>query len=159
MSQAKKEAVSRLFITGFVLLMGILLLPYVGNARAAINWELFGAAYTPDLSVNENSGAPGSQFAFTGSGYPPNQLAIIYVNGDVVGSVMTDGSGTGTFIIDTTGVPDGVLTVVMETDANMSAFKDITVDSLDPVVNPPGGFVGKTFGTTGFKTYLPISFR
>lgn len=159
MSQAKKEAVSRLFITGFILLMGILLLPYVGNARAAINWELFGAAYTPDLSVEDNIGAPGSQFAFTGSGYPPNQLAVIYVDGNVVGSVMTDGSGTGTFIIDTTGVSDGVLTVVMEVDANASAFKDITIDSLEPIVNPPGGFVGKTFGTTGFKTFLPTVFR
>ncbi len=140
-------------------MIGVFLLPYVGNARAAINWELFGAAYTPDLSVSDNKGASGSQFAFTGSGYPANQLAVIFVNGDVVGSVMTDGSGIGTFIIDTTGVPDGVLTVVMETDANMSAFKDITVNSLEPVVNPPGGFVGKTFGTTGFKTYLPTVLR
>jgi len=159
MKQTSKEAVSRLFITGFVLLIGILLLPYVGNARASISWELFGAAYTPDLSVEDNKGAPGSQFAFTGSGYPANQLAVIFVNGDVVGSVMTDGSGTGTFIIDSTGVPDGVLTVVMETDSNMSAFKDVTVDSLEPVVTPPSGFVGKTLGTAGFNTYLPILFR
>ena len=159
MTQTKKEAVSKLLITGFILLSGILLLPYVGNARASINWELFGAAYTPDLSVEDNKGAPGSQFAFTGSGYAANQLAIIFVNGEVVGGVMTDGSGTGAFIIDSTGVPDGVLTVVMETDANMSAFKDVTVDSIEAVVTPPGGFVGDTFGTTGFKTYLPLISR
>ena len=156
MSQERKEAVSRLLITTFILLSGILLLPYIGNARAAINWEVFGSAYTPDLSVDEDEGAPGSQFAFTGSGYQPNQLAVIYVNGDVVGGVTTNSSGTGTFIIDSTGVPDGELTVVMETDANTSAFETVTVNSGEPVVNPPGGFSGPTFGTTGNETFLPL---
>ena len=156
MNQVRKEAISRLLITAFVLLGGILLLPYVGNARAAINWELFGSAYTPDLSVNDNKGAPGSQFAFTGTGYQPNRLAVIYVNGQVVGSVTTDSNGLGTFIIDSTGVADGDLTVVMETDANVSAFKIITVDSTEPVVNPPGGFSGPMFGTTGNSTFLPL---
>ena len=156
MSRARKEAVIRLFITTFILLGGVLLLPYVGNARAAINWELFGAAYTPDLSVSDNTGAPGSQFAFTGTGYQPNQLAIVYVDGDMVGGVVTDGNGTGSFIIDSTGVADGDLTVVMETDANVSAFKTITIDGIEPVVNPPGGFSGPTFGTSGNNTFLPL---
>jgi len=156
MSQERKEAVSRLVITAFVLLGGVLLLPYVGNARAAINWEAFGSAYTPDLSVSDNVGAPGSQFAFTGTGYQPNRLAVIFVNGQVVGGVTTDSNGTGTFIIDTTGVPDGDLTVVMETDANVSAFKTITVDSAEAVVTPPGGFPGSVFGTTGSNTFLPF---
>lgn len=159
MSQQRKDVVFRLFITLFVLLCGVFLLPYVGNARAAINWETFGSAYTPDLSVDTNTGAPGSQFAFTGSGYQPNWLAVIYVNGDVVGSVVTDGNGGGTFIIDTTGVPDGELTVVMETDANVSAFKTVTVDSAESVVNPPGGFTGPLFGTTGSNSYIPFTQR
>lgn len=156
MNRERKEALNRLIITAFVLLGGFLLLPYVGNARAAINWELFGSAYTPDLSVSDNTGAPGSQFAFTGSGYQPNWLAVVFVNGQVVGSVTTDSNGTGTFIIDTTGVPDGELTVVLETDANVSAFKMITVDSAELVVSPPGGFAGPAFGTTGFSTFLPL---
>lgn len=156
MSQERKEAVQRLGITLLVLLAGVLLLPYVGSARAAINWELFGDAYTPDLSVSDNIGAPGSQFAFTGSGYQPNRLAIIFVNGQVVGGVTTDGNGTGRFIIDTTGVPDGELTVVMETDANVSAFKTITIDSAEAVVAPPGGFSGPILGTTGSSTFLPF---
>ncbi|WP_420642146.1 hypothetical protein [Candidatus Leptofilum sp.] len=156
MSQEKKEAVSRLIITAFVLLGGLLLLPYVGNARAAINWELFGGAYTPDLSVDENKGAPGSQFAFTGSGYQPNRLAVVFVNGQVVGGVTTDSNGTATFIIDATDEPDGDLTVVMETDANVSDFKTITVDSAEPVVSPPGGFTGPAFGTTGNSAFLPL---
>lgn len=156
MSQEKKEAVSRLLITAFVLLGGMLLLPYVGNARAAINWEAFGGAYTPDLSVNENKGAPGSQFAFTGSGYQPNRLAVVFVDGQVVGGVTTDGNGMATFIIDTTDVADGELTVVMEMDANISAFKSITVDSTEPIVSAPGGFAGKIFGTTGNSTFLPL---
>lgn len=156
MSQERKEAVSRLIITAFILLGGLLLLPYIGNARAAINWEAFGNAYAPDLSVSDNKGAPGSQFAFTGTGYQPNRLAIIFVNGQVVGSVVTDSNGMATFIIDVTGVPDGELTVVMETDANVSAFKTITVDSSEPVVMPPGGFTGATFGTTGNSIFLPF---
>ena len=156
MSQDAKEAVSRLMITAFVLLGGLLLLPFVGNARAAINWEVFGSVYTPDLSVSDNRGAPGSQFAFTGSGYQPNRLAAVFVNGQVVGGVITDGNGTATFIIDVTGVPDGELTVVLETDANVSAFKTITVDSAEPVVSPPGGFSGATFGTVGHSTFLPL---
>ena len=156
MSQERKEAVRRLFIAMFVLLGGVLMLPYMGSARAAINLELFGSAYTPDLSVNDNTGAPGSQFAFTGTGYQPNRLAIIFVNGQVVGGVTTDSNGTATFIVDVTGVPDGDLTVVMETDANVSAFKTITVDSGALVVNPPGGFSGPILGTTGSSTYLPF---
>ncbi|MAT98404.1 MAG: hypothetical protein CL608_14770 [Anaerolineaceae bacterium] len=159
MSQERKEAVYRLIITAFVLLGGVLLLPYVGHARAAINWEIFGGAYSPDLSVSDNTGSPGSQFGFTGTGYQPNRLAIVFVNGQVVGSVTTDGNGTATFIIDTTGVPDGDLTVVMETDANVSAFKTITVDSTEPVVSPPGGFSGPLFGTTGNSTFLPFVSR
>ena len=156
MSQELKEAVSRLLVTVFVLLLGIFLLPYVGNVRAAINWELFGSAYTPDLSVDQNTGAPGSLFAFTGSGYQPNRLAVVFVNGQVVGGVMTDGNGLATFIIDATDTPEGELTVVMETDANVSAFKSITIDSTEPVVNPPGGFSGPTFGTTGENVFLPF---
>lgn len=159
MSQERKEAVNRLVITLMVLLGGVLLLPYVGNARAAINWETFGSAYTPDLSVNDNKGAPGSQFAFTASGYQPNWLAVVFVNGQVVGSFFTDSNGAGTFIIDVTGVPDGELTVVVETNANVSAFKTITVDSAEPVVSPPGGFAGPAFGTTGNSTFLPFAFR
>lgn len=159
MNREKKEAVNRLIITAFVLLGGLLLLPYVGNARAAINWELFGSAYAPDLSVSDNKGAPGSQFAFTGTGYQPNWLAVVFVNGQVVGSVTTDSNGTATFIIDVTGVPDGELTVVMETDANVSAFKTITVDSTEPVVSPPGGFSAPAFGTTGNSTFLPLVIR
>ena len=156
MSRETKEAVSRLLITAFVLLGGLLLLPYVGNARAAINWEVFGGAYSPDLSVSDNRGAPGSQFAFTGSGYQPNRLAAVFVNGQVVGGVITDGNGAATFIIDTAGVPDGDLTVVLETDANVSAFRAITIDSAEAVITPPGGFTGPAFGTTGNSTFLPL---
>ncbi|MBK7894974.1 MAG: hypothetical protein WAS33_22325 [Candidatus Promineifilaceae bacterium] len=156
MSQERKEAVSRLIITAFVLLGGLLLLPYMGNARAAINWEVFGGAYSPDLSVNANRGAPGSQFAFTGTGYHPNRLAVIFVNGQVVGSVITDGGGSATFLIDTTGVSDGELTVVMETDANVSAFKMVTIDGAETVVPAPGGFTGPSFGTTGNSVFLPL---
>jgi hypothetical protein len=156
MSQERKEAVNRLIITAVILLGGVLLLPYVGSARAAINWEVFGGAYTPDLSVSSNIGAPGSQFAFTGSGYQPNRLAAVFVNGQVVGGVITDGNGAATFIIDVTAVPDGDLTVVMETDANVSAFKTITVDSTEPVALPPGGFAGPAFGTTGSNLFLPF---
>jgi hypothetical protein len=44
----------------------------------------------------------------------------------------------------------------METDANVSAFRTITVDSTEPVVSAPGGFTGPAFGTTGYNTFVPL---
>jgi hypothetical protein len=140
----------------FILTIGLVLLPFINKPTEAIGWKLFASAYTPDLDVHENMGAPGSVFAFTGSAFPSNSNAIIYVNNDIVGVVTTDGSGMGTFKIDTTGATDGLYNVVMAVDSNISALADFELDSLEAMVSPPAGFGGPTFGTTGFDIYLPV---
>jgi hypothetical protein len=69
MRQLKQETVVRIGVT-LVLLAGSALAPFVSQPVKAIGWELFAGVYSPVLNVNETSGAPGSVFAFTGSGLP-----------------------------------------------------------------------------------------
>jgi hypothetical protein len=155
MKDWKNEKVTRLVLTLVVLLSGVALIPFIDLPVGAINWELFVGAYEPTLVVDEDSGAPGSIFAFTGSGYPPSSLATIYVDGVKVGWVMTDASGMATFTLNTTGAALGTYNVTLEVDANASATETIELKADDPVVMPPPNFVGPEFSLLP-KNFLPI---
>ncbi len=43
-----------------------------------------------DLTINYNSGRPGSAFTITGSNFPPNSTGSITINGHVVGTIAVD---------------------------------------------------------------------
>lgn len=155
MKDWKNEKVTRLALTLVILLSGVALIPFIDLPVGAINWELFVGAYEPTLDVDEDSGAPGSIFAFTGSGYPPSSMTTIYVDGVRVGSVMTDASGMATFTLNTTGADLGVYNVTLEVDANATATETIELTDDDPVVMPPPNFVGPEFSLLP-RIFMPI---
>lgn len=154
MKRLDKKVVPRVLITLLILLSGLAMIPFVELPTAALGWELFAGIYTPDLTVNQTSGAPGSVFAFTGTNYPANSLANIYVDGNLVGTVMTDGAGKGSFLIDTRGSIPGQYNVTMEVDINASATQGIDLIAGGTIVVPPPGFPGPTF-LVGHPVFLP----
>jgi hypothetical protein len=151
----KNEKVTRLALMLVILLSGVALIPFIDLPVEAINWEMLAGAYEPSLDVDEDSGAPGSIFAFTGSGYPPLSTAFIYVDGGKVGWVMTDANGMATFTLNTTGAALGTYNVTLEVDANISATETIELTADDPIVMPPPNFVGPEFSLLP-KSFLPI---
>jgi len=158
MKSFSKEQIARLSLTLFILLSGAAMIFFVDLPAGAIGWEILVGVYAPDLSVNETSGAPGSTFAFTGSDYPPNSLASVYVNGEASGSVMTDAGGTATFKLNTIGAVPGQYNVTMEVDINASATQSIELVGSGPTVTPPDGFEGPTF-FVGRPIFLPVVYR
>lgn len=158
MQRFNRELLSRLSLTLLVLLAGLAMIPYVDLPNTAVGWEMLAGVYTPELNVNESSGGPGSAFLFTGTNYPPNSVATIYVDGEPVGMVTTDGAGMGMFLINTLGAPPGEYNVTMEVDVNASATESFElVDDQEPVLPPPD-FSGPTF-FLGPAIYLPVIMR
>ena len=141
MKQVNREKVFRLVLTLMVLLSGLALIPFVDQPVTAIGWKLFAGIYTPQLDVNATTGAPGSVFSFTGSNYPPNSLAAIYVNGQWRGTVMTDAAGAATFQVNTLGAAIGRYDATLEVGINASATNGFDLDDSQPVV-PPSSLPG-----------------
>lgn len=157
MSDLKREKITRIGLALAILLLGAALIPFVDIPVEAITWKTLAGVYEPDLVVNENSGAPGSVFAFTGSDFPPLSNASVYVNGSLLGSVMTDGSGMATFKLATAGAPVGQYNVTLEVNVNASATESIELKSGDSIVTPPLGFPGPEFSLQN-QIYLPAIF-
>ena len=151
----KKENITQLVLTLMILLSGGVMVAFVDIPAEAISWELLAGAYEPSLDVDEDSGAPGSIFAFTGSGYPPNSQAVVYVDGRPVGSLMTDAGGMATFTLNTTGAAEGAYNVTLEVDINASATESIELRAGEPTVTPPPGFEGPNFNMQTL-TYLSV---
>lgn len=139
MKQLNREKVIRLALTLMVLLSGLALIPFVDQPVTAIGWKLFAGIYTPVLAVNETAGAPGSVFAFTGTNYPPNSLATIYINGQGRGTVMTNPAGAASFHVNTLGAAIGRYDVTLEVGINASATNGFDLDDGEPLVTPPPG--------------------
>lgn len=53
------------------------------------------------LTVNHSTGAPGSVFAFTGTGFTPNEPVAIWVNGVFITTIQADGNGDFVFQLGT----------------------------------------------------------
>ncbi len=155
MNDWKQEKLTRLALTLVILLSGIAMIPFVDIPVEAISWELMSGVYEPSLDVNEDSGAPGSVFAFTGSDFPPNSEAAVYVNGRQVGSLMTAANGMAPFTLNTAGAAVGQYNVTLEVDINASATESIELIAGEQIVTPPPDFVGPGFSLQ-FLTYLPV---
>jgi hypothetical protein len=156
MNKSRRDIVIRGTISLVILLAGLAMIPFVNLPTNALGWEMFAGIYAPDLTVNEPTGAPGSIFAFSGSNYPVNSLANVYVNGEAVGSVLTDGSGEATFLLETAGSIPGLYNVTMEVDINASATQSIELISSNPTVTPPPGFPPDPSFSIGNPIYMPI---
>lgn len=155
MNDWQREKVVRIALTLVILLSGLAMIPFIDIPVEAISWELLAGVYEPSLDVNEDSGAPGSVFAFTGSDYPPNSEAAVYVDGRQVGSVMTDANGTATFTLNTLGLDPGSYNVTLEVDVNASATEGIELIVGEPTVTPPVGFTGPSLSAR-MLTYMPV---
>jgi hypothetical protein len=150
----KRETAVRAALALVILVSGLAMIPFVDLPKA-IGWELLAGVYQPELAVNATNGAPGSVFAFTGTNYPPNSPATVYVDGQWRGEVTTDGSGQATFLLDTTGSQPGPYNVTLEVDVNASATQSITLVDGGTIVTPPANFPGPTF-TLEFVRFLPV---
>jgi hypothetical protein len=109
---------------------------------------MMAGVYAPELSVHATEGAPGSVFAFSGSGFPAHSVATLFVNGRYLGRLMTDGKGAAQFIVQSpaSGMAIGQYDITMEVDMNASATQGFSLRHDAPLVMPPDGFAGPTFG-------------
>lgn len=156
MQRFSRDQLIRLSLTAAILFSGLAMIPFVDlPAQAAITWQSLAGVYEPDLTVNEPVGMPGSIFAFTGSDYPTNTLATVYVDGEPLGTVMIDGNGVGTFMINTAGAAIGQYNVTLEVDINASATTGIDLVDNGPMVTPPPDFEGPVFNLAHLL-YLPV---
>jgi hypothetical protein len=137
-----------------ILLAGIAMVPYVDRPVAALEWRMMAGVYAPELSVHASEGAPGSAFAFTGSGFPAHSVATLFVNGRYLGRVLTDDQGSAQFIVQSPAISIaiGQYDITMEVDMNASATQGFSLSDGAPLVMPPGGFSGRVFG---FGSRLP----
>jgi hypothetical protein len=155
-SEQKQKLLSRGLLALLILFSGLAFMPFTGLSSEDLGWQLYAGAYQVDLDVNPDRGRPGSAFLFTGSGYPANALAVVYVDGVPVGAVWTDGNGAAEFLIQTQ--PDdapGAYFVTLASDSNTSATRDFELDNGEPLQPPPPGFDGSVFGLQAGQ-YLPF---
>lgn len=85
----------------------------------------------PLLIVNYATGAPGSYFAFTALNFSPHADATISINGTVLSTLQTDGTGMLEFSLDTRNLPAAKYLVMIE--ANPSAGAAIVLDGSEPL--------------------------
>jgi hypothetical protein len=91
----------------------------------------YSEALPPELTLNFTTGAPGSFFAASGTGFPANTTADVTVNGVALGVVSTDENGDCSFILSTANADEGSYTVTVS--ANPTASARFTLDWDDPV--------------------------
>ena len=148
MKQLSLRTLLRVLFALSILLAGVAMVPYVERPVAALEWRMLAGVYTPELSVHASEGAPGSQFAFTGAGFPAHKPATLFVNGRYLGRVMTDAKGMAQFVVQspTSYRVLGHYDITLEVDMNASATQGFTLSSNAPLVWAPDGFVGHVFG-------------
>lgn len=107
------KKIVRLLLISAILLSSVFLFSpgKVSYAQAPLNHM--------ELTVDRESGAPGSFFTVTGHGWLEYSTVTIFVNYKPVGSVKTDITGSFVFQLDTTGAEEG--------------YYVITTDSLEPL--------------------------
>jgi hypothetical protein len=145
---------NRVLIAALILMSGLALMPYVDLPQTTLGWEQFAGVYTPELAVEPELGRSGSTFTGMGINYPVNSLATIYVDGDPLGTMMTDGNGSATFYINTIGSDIAIYNVTLEVDINASATDSFELDADGPLIPPPPDPSGPIFFLNQV-TYLP----
>ncbi len=129
-----------------------------GDLRPAGSAPDLGADELPGaLAINYPNGAPGSFFTLTGGDFPMNTEVAIFANGTSLGSVMSDGAGLWTAVLDTTNADTGLYQVTAI--ANRSATVTLTLNTDaplrpqegdGPIVTVPPGIAWQEF------LFLPI---
>lgn len=85
----------------------------------------------PALSINYDTGSPGSFFTINAVNFPPDHQASIKVNGYEVGTRQTDAGGAVTFLLSTGDADEGEYVMTME--VNPQASVSFTIDADAPV--------------------------
>ena len=153
-----REVFTRGLIAALILMSGLALIPYLELPKTTLGWEQFAGIYTPELVVEPELGLPGSTFTGTGSNYPANTLATVYVDGDPLGTVMTDENGSAIFYINTNGADVGIYNVTLEVDINASATDNFELTADGPLIPPPPVLAGPIFYLNNV-IYLPFIVR
>jgi branched-chain amino acid transport system substrate-binding protein len=110
-----------------------------------------------DLTINYNTGSPGSSFTVAGSNFPPNATGSITINGVAAGTIPVDGAGGFVFLLNTAAGDAGRYAVTVSVNPKASA--GFTLDAAAPLrpaegsgpeVVVPGGIAYTRF------SYLPL---
>ncbi len=112
-------------------------------------------------AVNHSSGAAGSFFNLSAGGFPPNQTAVISVNGQVLQSTTTDAQGALSFTHSTAGIEDGMYFVYITVASTQTAV-GFRIASAQPVWVQDGSYpvyaVPSGIGLI-YSTYIPVGMR
>ena len=150
-----RELFTRVLIAAFILMSGLALVPYIDLPQTTLGWEQFAGIYTPELVVEPEFGRPGSTFTGTGSNYPANSLATVYVDGNPLGTLFTDDNGSATFYIHTIGASVGTYNVTLEVDINASATDNFELIPDGPLISTPPDPSGPVY-FLNYVTYLSV---
>ena len=117
------------------------------------------SALVPALNINYDSGSPGSFFTLTGTNYPPNSTAMISINGHVIHTLFTDGSGNIEFVFNTNQADVGYYEVTVSVNPSANTAFELaqnepqrTKEGTAPEVEVP-----EDIAIT--KVYLPLVMR
>lgn len=149
-----RELLTRVLIAVLILTSGLALVPFLDLPKTTLGWEQFAGIYTPELVVEPELGRPGSVFRGTGSNYPANSLATVYVDGNAIGTLFTDNDGSAIFYIHTIGASIGTYNVTLEVDINASATDSFELVADGPLIPAPPNPSGPIYYLT-YVTYLP----
>jgi hypothetical protein len=103
---------------------------------AAGRWDAFAPPAQPVMMINHSSGAPGSYFNVTGTGFPPDSLATIVANDHILDQLPVDSSGVISFTLNTNLAAPGEYH--LRVSVNPSAGVLFTLDEAQPVLPREG---------------------
>jgi hypothetical protein len=150
-----RELFTRALVAALILMSGLALVPYLDLPQTTLGWEQFAGIYAPELVVEPESGRPGSVFTATGSNYPANSLATVYIDGEPIGTLFTDENGSATFYIYTVGGSIGTYNVTMAVDVNASATDTFELVADGALIPAPSELAGPIFYLTDVL-FLPV---
>ena len=111
------------------------------------------------LSINYDSGSPGSFFTLTGTNYPPNSIAMVSINSHVIQTLFTDASGNIEFVLNTSQADVGYYEVTVS--VNPSASTTFRLAQNEPQREKEGTApeVSVPENIAIAKAYLPLVLR
>lgn len=122
-------------------------------------WDAFVAPPNPEMQINYQSGAPGSYFNVSGTGFPPNDTAAILANNHLLDELSVDGSGAISFTLTTEEASAG--TYHLRTTVNPSGGARFVLNLAEPVRPREGDLplVEVPDGLILHYVYLPLALR
>jgi hypothetical protein len=150
-----------LFLIAFVLLTGLVLIPFVGVHGQTFRWQNYAGVYEDAvLLIDHVIGVPGSYFHVNGSGFSPNVNVAVSVNGIPLGNVQTNADGELEFNLNTDSAELGRYGVLAEEggDSARTVFFLVRFGSMHPLTGD--GTVFDVPANSGEQViYLPFTSR